>query len=114
MNKKMRIANSFNFYQDNDPKHKARVVQEWLLYNCPKVIKTPAQSPNLNSIENLWEELDRRIRLHKITSKNDLKEKMKEEWEKISSEHTSKIILNMENRLKLVIENNGNITKYQF
>jgi len=50
----------------------------------------------------LCEELDRRIRLHQINSKKELKEKLKEEWEKISSEYTSKIILNMEKRLKLV------------
>ena len=39
---KMGLDTSFQFYQDNDPKHKSRVVKEWLLYNCPKLIKTPS------------------------------------------------------------------------
>lgn len=32
------IANNFHFYQDNDPKHTAHIVQMWLLFNCPKVL----------------------------------------------------------------------------
>ena len=47
------IRNDFNFYQDNDPKHKAYATRQWLLYNCPKVMKTPPQSPDINLIENL-------------------------------------------------------------
>ena len=31
---RMGIQSTFKYYQDNDPKHKARVVQEYLLYNC--------------------------------------------------------------------------------
>lgn len=30
---------SDDFYQDNDPKHSAHIVKEWLLYNCPQVIE---------------------------------------------------------------------------
>lgn len=32
------------FQQDNDPKHASYLVQEWLLYNVPKLLKTPPQS----------------------------------------------------------------------
>jgi len=49
----MNIRDNFKFYQDNDPKHKSRIVQEHLLYNCPKILHPP-QSPDLNPIENLW------------------------------------------------------------
>jgi len=45
----MGIGNTFKLYQDNDLKHKAHDVRSWLLYNCPKVLKTPPQSPGLNS-----------------------------------------------------------------
>ena len=34
-------------------------VRLWLLYNCPKVIEPPPQSPDMNPIENIWNELDR-------------------------------------------------------
>ena len=39
---------------DNDPKHTAYKVKEWLLYNVPKQLKTPPQSPDMNPIKNLW------------------------------------------------------------
>ena len=72
---------SFHFYQNNDPKHTelAEVVKEWLLYNCPRVVKTPSQSPDLNIIENLWHKLEIEIRKHKISNKNDLKRVLLEE-----------------------------------
>ncbi|GFW79272.1 transposable element Tc1 transposase [Trichonephila clavipes] len=50
---KLRLDGSFPFQQDNDPKHTARVVREWLLYNVRKQVKTPPQSPDLNPIEHL-------------------------------------------------------------
>ncbi len=56
---KMGIRRTFKFYQDNDPKHKAYKTHEWLLYNCPKVLETPPQSPDINPIENLWKLLEK-------------------------------------------------------
>jgi hypothetical protein len=44
---------NFQFHRDNVPKHNAHDAHLWLLYNCPKVTKTPPQSPDLNPIENL-------------------------------------------------------------
>ncbi|KAJ4427371.1 hypothetical protein ANN_24992 [Periplaneta americana] len=49
---KLGIQDTFKYYQDSDPRHKAYDVWSWLLFNCPKVIQTPAQSPDLNPIEN--------------------------------------------------------------
>ncbi|CAK9801822.1 hypothetical protein ANTPLA_LOCUS2965 [Anthophora plagiata] len=37
------------------------LLQEFLLYNYSKILHLPPQSPNLNPIENLWDELDRKI-----------------------------------------------------
>jgi len=37
----MNIRGNFKFYQDNDPKHKSRIMQEYLLYNCLKVLHPP-------------------------------------------------------------------------
>ncbi|GFU37095.1 transposable element Tc1 transposase [Trichonephila clavipes] len=47
------------FIQDNDPKHKAYKVRFWLLYNYPRVMETPPQSPDINPIENLWNHLNK-------------------------------------------------------
>lgn len=108
----MNIRNSFKFYQDNDPKHKSRIVQEYLLYNCPKVLHPPPQSPDLNPIENLWDYLDRRIRITPIKSKDELKLRLTEEWSRIPLEYLNKIISNMPKRLNHVLKQKSNPTKY--
>lgn len=84
--KKLGIESNFQFYQDNDPKHSAHGVKNWLLYNCPKVLKTPAQSPDFNVIEHLWDELGRRMQDRLCTSKQQLKYALWEEWNKISAD----------------------------
>ena len=43
----------FKFYQYNDPKHRSNMVRMWQPYNSGKVIDTPVQGSDLNSIENL-------------------------------------------------------------
>ncbi|KAJ4427325.1 hypothetical protein ANN_24945 [Periplaneta americana] len=88
---KLWIEKEFMFYQDNGPKHNSYIVQEYLLYKCPKVLHPPAQSPDLNPIEHLWEELDRRVRSRPISSKEELKARLQEEWKKIPINITKKI-----------------------
>ncbi|KZC04232.1 hypothetical protein WN55_02121 [Dufourea novaeangliae] len=39
--------------------HQLSIAQEWVLYNCRKVILTPAQSADLNIIEQVLHELRR-------------------------------------------------------
>lgn len=43
----MGIQSIFKFYQDNDSKRNARIVEEYLLYNRPKIVHPPPQFPNL-------------------------------------------------------------------
>ena len=52
------LLENFFFQQDNDPKHKARIAQEWLLYNTPHMLHMSAQSPDINPIEH-WKEIGR-------------------------------------------------------
>ncbi|KMQ88467.1 tc1-like transposase protein [Lasius niger] len=109
---KLDINETYYFQQDNDPKHTARKTKQWLLYNVPRQLITPPQSPDINPIENLWHLLDLQIRKRKISNKNDLKKVLLEEWSKISTETTRKLIESMPKRLEAIIEAKGMYTKY--
>lgn len=109
---KLGILNSFKFYSDNDPKHTSHVAKMWVLYNCPKVLNAPPQSPDLNVIEHVWNELEIRIRKHTIKNKNDLKRVLMEEWRKIEPSFTEKLVKSMPNRLRAVECSRGHPTKY--
>lgn len=109
---RMGIADTFSFYQDNDPKHKAIAVQKWLGSNCPNLVNTPAQSPDLNPIENLWSFLESKIRNHPITNKEELKKALQEEWAKIPLDYVQGLVESMPRRLEAVKRNKGYPTKY--
>jgi transposase len=73
------------FQVDNAPIHKARVVTEWKSDNNVETLPWPAQSPDLNPIENLWDELERQVRARKSLPKNreELWSTLQEEWVKL-------------------------------
>lgn len=110
--KDMGVPSAFFFYQDNDPKHKSKIVQDWLKENCPCLVDTPAQSPDINPIENLWSFLERKIRNHRISNKEDLKKALQEEWKKIPVEYCAKLVASIPRRLESVIQHRGYPTKY--
>lgn len=68
------------FQQDNDPKHKSRLVTNWLSQNNVRVLSWPSQSSDLNLIENLWSELKKRMSNEVFKNKDDLWEKTQKIW----------------------------------
>jgi len=68
----------FKFYHDNDLKHKALNVRNWLVYNCGKVI----------DIENFWVHLKKNDAKRSPNNRAALKAAILEEWHKIPQQHT--------------------------
>ena len=102
------------FQQDNAPCHKARKAMRWFEDENVPLLPWPAQSPDLNPIEPLWDELDRRIRKRKPLPANltELKAALREEWEQIPRTVYEKLILSMGKRVAAVIEAKGAPTRY--
>ena len=70
------------------------------------VMEWPAQSPDLNPIELLWEQLDRMVRKKCLSSQSNLWEVFQEAWGEISSDYLNKLTTRMPNVGKAVIAAN--------
>ena len=109
---KMGLTSGYMFQQDNDPKHTAEVCKQWLIWNVPKQLKTPAQSPDLNLIEHLWVRLKRQVSSKNVSSKTELKQVVTEEWNKIQPSTCKRLVNSMQRRCVSVLKARGYSSTY--
>ena len=102
------------FQHDNDPKHTAKSVKEWLKQQQFQTMSWPAQSPDLNPIEHLWFQMKRRLNQFNSPPKgiNELWERIQKVWNEIEPEICSNLFESMPNRIKAVLKSKGKWTKY--
>ncbi len=70
----------FIFQQDLAPAHTAKNTKSWLNDHGVGVLDWPANSPDLNPIENLWGIVKRKMRNKRPTNADELKATAKETW----------------------------------
>jgi len=102
----------YMFQHENNSKHNAELNRQWLIWNIPKQLKTPAQSSDLNPIENLCAILKKCYHKVGIKSKNHLKRVVIREWEVVSPKIRRNLINSMHRRCVSVIRVKGYATKY--
>ncbi|KAL6474907.1 hypothetical protein MHYP_G00159470 [Metynnis hypsauchen] len=87
------VGRSFIFQQDNDPKHTSRLCKGYLTKKESDGVlwqmTWPPQSPDLNPIEMVWGELDRRVKAKGPTSAKHLWELLQDCWKTISEGQSS-------------------------
>ena len=68
------------FQDDNAPYHRAKLVKRWMQSHRVAQMNWPAQSPDLNSIENLWHRINVIIAKNKPSNKRELIENIIQAW----------------------------------
>ena len=106
-------ADTHRFMQDNDPKHVSRYAQDFLANSNVNWWKTPAESPDLNPIENLWHELKEYIRrVVKPKTKDELVNGILAFWATVDVAKCRKYIRHLKKVIPRVIELEGQATGY--
>jgi hypothetical protein len=102
------------FQQDGDPKHTSGLVQQWLARHVRFIPKKhwPANSPDLNPIENLWAYLQQRVYAREPRTLDGLQRIIEEEWDQIPIERIRRLVDSMPRRLAAVQFNQGGPTSY--
>lgn len=102
----------FIFQQDNSPIHKSNKVKDFLSRSNIKTLKFPANSPDLNPIENVWHLIKHYMsQITDLTNEN-FKEKIIECCKKVDYSSIYNTISNMHIRIQQVIDNNGGHSNY--
>lgn len=102
------------FQHDNARPHTARVTVAYLNDQNIRRLPWPSLSPDLNPIEHLWDELDRRLRAsaNPPATANELFAQLQQEWDAIPRQTIQHLIASMPRRCQAVIQANGGHNQY--
>ncbi len=102
----------FIFKQDLAPAYTAKGTKSWFNDHGVTVLDWPANSSDLNLIENLWGIVKRKMRNTRPNNTDDLKATIKAARASITPEQCHRLIDSMPRRIDAVIQAKGVPTKY--
>jgi len=108
------IGENFLFQHDNARPHVAQIVQNYLNEVGIDTMEWPANSPDLNPIENVWDMIYRRFQKlpNPPNNLNGLTEDIVQIWNNLDQNDIRSVMLSMNNRCRAVIQNRGGNTHY--
>jgi hypothetical protein len=98
--------------KDGASPHTAKLTKQFHdVYSVDKM-NWPANSPDLNPIENVWRLLKQRVAQRSPHTLADLKQRVEEEWAKLQFSDFAGYVGNMHERCQAVIDAKGGHTKW--
>ena len=97
---------------NNVPKHISGLIKDWLKIKRIQTLPRSPYSPHSNPIENLWDELERRIKKHQPKNMTELQLLLIQEWNKIELPVLDKLVDSVPSRLYECIKMKGYPTEY--
>jgi transposase len=102
----------YAFQQDNDPKHTAKLAKKFFAEKNVDVLIWPAQSPDLNPIESLWEIIKSKVAKYAPKSISELKAIIERKWYATPIKLCKKLALSFKGRSCDVYRANGGHINY--
>jgi transposase len=103
---------SWQFQEDNDPKHTSNLAKNWKSKkNIPK-IPWPSNSPDLSPIENLWGIMKVKVAEHQPKTLKALVTMIRRTWNNFSIDLAQALIQSMKQRIEACRMAKGDYTLY--
>ena len=104
----------WTFMQDGESIHSAKNTKEWLQKRNISILEWPANSQDLNPIENLWGILVREVYSsgRQFSTKEELKDEILKQWDLITEDTLLSLVKSMPNRIVDIIQCYGKNTNY--
>ena len=98
--RKFNATDSFMLIQDNAPSHISNYAMKFFKANGIPVMSCRSTSPDLNSIENICDIIDDRLKTMRPRNLKELQSMIEQIWDNITEETCKKLVDSMPRRLK--------------
>ena len=114
MNAKHDATKSFILQEDSCGPHRARSIATYLYQKAVNRMKRPAQSPEQNTIENIWGIMKSKLRKRNVhpTSTSHLFQILTEMWHSLPDSAFDDLVASMPKRARMVRQVRVRSTKY--
>ena len=105
----LRNHRGMQLLHDGTPAHWARAITAYLNANNVNAVDFSRKSPDLNIIENIWDELNRRVKRTGAipTTLNQLRAKFIYEWNNLPQNYVQRYVASMRRRCLAVVTSAG-------
>ena len=83
--------NELIYQHDNAPIHRAQTVTNWIAVRRMNILDWPAQSPDLNLIENCWSHVKRQLKRINLRDNDQLWEAIQQIWGQIQGDYIERL-----------------------